>query len=143
MTSRVDDGHRRLIPRWRYTARTIIGFEHAGDPRVPVRNRPPLESIEPLLAAWRRAPSQTTAGDVLSAALVAGRRELALEPSDWLLRHDDGVPAELRRAAQWALAPPSCPPEDMASERRLDVGASRISLAMSRDGWIFRAPMLS
>jgi len=105
VTSRVDDGHRRLVPRWRYADRTIIGCEHAGDPRDRANPPPRVEAIEPLVTAWADAPSHASATDLVCAAIVLARPDLAVAASEWLLRPGSSVPRELQAAARTILLP--------------------------------------
>lgn len=100
MTSRVDDGHRRRVPRWRYSNRVIIGFEQSGDPRDGPKITPMFASIDPIVLAWRIEASYESATDLLSAAVVAARPELAVAPSEWLLSRSFSIPADVKETAQ-------------------------------------------
>lgn len=123
MTSRLDDGHRRLVPRWRYTARTIVGFEHAGDPQLARRVYAAPEPVAPLVERWSDSMTLATASDAICAAIVAGDARLVQAPCEWLIGQRD-VPPELLRAATRIVSPQANEPASLAAANDLD--SSRI-----------------
>jgi tetratricopeptide (TPR) repeat protein len=134
VTSRVDDGHRRLVPRWRYSNRVIVGFEQSGDPRDGSRMRPMFASIDPIVLAWRIEPSYVSASDLLSAAVVAARPELAVAPSEWLLSRGFSIPADVKETAQRILTPADLELPERLPEQPLEVGTqdARAVIALNR-----------
>ncbi len=134
MTSRVDDGHRRLVPRWRYSKRTIMGFEHAGDPREKPKSQSQFAPIAPLAHAWQQEPSYVTATDLLSAAVVLARPELGVAPSEWLLSRSYRIPTDVRDTARRILSPRDLQLAERLPEQRLEVGPqdARAIIAINR-----------
>jgi tetratricopeptide (TPR) repeat protein len=138
VTSRVDDGHRRLVPRWRYSNRVIVGYEHAGDPRDKPKIRPTFASIENLELAWRRDPSYTSATDLLSAAAVTSRLELGKAPSEWLLSRSFRIPADVSETARKILAPTDISTPSRPAEVGIEAGTrdARAIIALNRKSLI-------
>ena len=134
MTSRVDDGHRRLVPRWRYSSRVIAGFEHAGDPRDKSKFKPAFASIDPVEIAWQRDPSYVSATDLLSAAVVMARPDLAVAPSEWLLSRQFRIPTDVMNTARSVLTPSNPGLSERLPEQRLEVGPqdARAIIALNR-----------
>jgi tetratricopeptide (TPR) repeat protein len=122
VTSRVDDGHRRLVPRWRYSNRTIVGYEHAGDPRDKSTRAPKFAPIEPVAHAWQQEQTYVSAVDLVSAAVVLAQPELAVAPSEWLLSRSHKIPADVRNTAGKILRPSNSLLAERLPEQNLQVG---------------------
>jgi hypothetical protein len=103
MTARSDDGQRNLVPRWRYTTRTPITGEHAGDPGlplVPAANRLYLAMAE---ALWRTSPSMEHAVELISCACASGKPLIAGSAAAWLRSSRIRIPEQLSSAIDWIL----------------------------------------
>lgn len=105
------------------TARTIVGFEHAGDPRLARRVYAAPEPVAPLVERWSDSKTLATASDAICAAIVAGDARLVRAPCEWLIGQRD-VPPELLRAATRIVSPQANEPASLASANDLD--SSRI-----------------
>jgi hypothetical protein len=134
VTSQVDDGHRRLVPRWRYSNRTILGFEHRGDPRDRSTRAPKLVPIQPLNQAWQASKTYVTATDLMCAAVALAQPELARAPSEWLLSGGRQIPAAVRTIAHSILEPDVSVTQRGDAGHKLNLGAqdAQIVIALNR-----------
>jgi tetratricopeptide (TPR) repeat protein len=122
VTSRADDGHRRLIPRWRYTSQAVIGFEHSGDPREGSSARLRVQPLDGLVQQWQRDQTIESATELICASVVSLNFSDAIACAEWVLAKRETVPTEVVRAAQHIcehLAPVSALSE---SQHKLDSG---------------------
>ena len=103
MTTRADDGHRRLVPRWRYSGRTILGREHEGDPKAKRRSAPVASNITALHQEWQRAHDSQSARELVLAAVVEERADLAREAAEQILANPRETAREVIGAARFVL----------------------------------------
>jgi hypothetical protein len=83
MAARSDDGHRNMVPRWRYTGRTPFNAERVGCPQ-PRKINAPSADLSAAEALWRTDPCLVHAVELISSACASGRPLLALESAAWL-----------------------------------------------------------
>jgi hypothetical protein len=103
VTTRVDDGHRRLVPRWRYSKTTILGREHEGDPNT-LREAPRLFSrINELQDEWNKSRNMIAAREFVAAAVVDSHPEVARDAAHYLLTNEDPRAIELIGSARFVL----------------------------------------
>ena len=131
MPHQLDDRKRLIVPRWRpFRVAARLGSINAGkgQPRpVPVV---PGE-VEKVRADWERGGTPGHAADLVDAALLAGRPEIAMDAAEFLLTADLGQVS--RSVARAVLAREevnsSDPPEIDALERHGRIAAAKRSLA--------------
>lgn len=103
MAARSDDGQRNLVPRWRYTGRTPLTGEHAGDPSLPLVPAGTTLYLAMAEALWRTAPSIEHAIDLVSCACACGKPLLARPAAAWLRSRRTHLPDQLNSAVDWIL----------------------------------------
>ncbi len=109
MAARSDDGHRNMVPRWRYTGRTPFNAEHAGATRHGKINPQAGADLSVAEALWRTEPSFVHAVELISCACAAGRPLLSRDSAAWLRAANIRVPKALNSMIDWILkgAPPN------------------------------------
>jgi tetratricopeptide (TPR) repeat protein len=112
----------------------IAGFEHAGDSRDRSAPRPNFEPIEPLEHAWKSNKSYVTATDLLNAAVVMARPELAVTPSEWLLSRNHKIPIDVKETARRILTPTDFLATERLTGKNLEIGVqvARTVIASNR-----------
>ena len=87
-----------------------------------------------MVLAWRIEPSYESATDLISAAVVAARSELAVAPSEWLLSRSFSIPADVKETAQRILTPADLELPERLPEQPLEVGTqdARAVIALNR-----------
>ncbi len=96
---------RRVVPRWR-DSKIVRGV--AEDIPIPSRFPPRVAarskaSLDKKLEIWRSDPSIGMAADVVGAAFLSGRFDLAKDAAKYLLESGSAIPRELASLAQLIL----------------------------------------
>jgi tetratricopeptide (TPR) repeat protein len=97
------------VPRWRYTGRTPLTAEHAGDPNRASANVGANFSLSIAEALWRTSPSLVHAVDLIAYACASGRPLVSQTGATWLRASKIRLPAALNSSIDWILkgAPPN------------------------------------
>jgi tetratricopeptide (TPR) repeat protein len=104
MSLSLDDSQRRMIPRWRDSSTTVTTGEFVPlyvESDVAKHNQSDEEFLEAKIRDWQENKSCVFASDLVGAALVLGRHEVARDAANFLLANsnESSQPAvELARA---------------------------------------------
>lgn len=98
-----DNGQRRLVPRWRYSRHTILGYEHEGDPRGSRQRIASISNLKVFQNDWERTRSLIAARDFVTAAVVDAHPEVARGAAAQLLASPKSHSAEVLGCARFVL----------------------------------------
>lgn len=112
MAQRVDDSHRRVVPRW-WSVPVASSLGQLGT--VIATQEPSLPSPEPgeldeLRRDWERYPSAVYAASLIDAALAFDQHAIAADAAEWVIRNG-GVSDVSLRLAKVLLSTDLRPPE--------------------------------
>ena len=133
MPQNIEDPRRQVVPRWRpFRVAAHLGL--LGDPG-PGKERlePSPGEIEELEAEWHRHRSPSHAANLIDAAIVLNRPEIATEAARFLLSNplDDSSQSDLARFILGEVIGPepvATPPDLAPQERHRRIAAARRSL---------------
>jgi Flp pilus assembly protein TadD len=143
MSSWLQDGDRRVIPRWRDSFTAVLSGEALSATSGSIVAAPDGFFAEKL-ESWQRNRTLGHAADVLSSAIVLGRRAELPDAAAFILENAELAPVPLVQAARVALgdsAGPSAelPPDLDVENIQLEIARIRSRLRLEpRDpvGWV-------
>ena len=94
------DPKRRVVPRWRDFQTTVSTGELDGSAALTLRAIDPVGFFEEKLTLWTQEPSPESASELISAVLVTGKREGAVEAAHMLIRSQEDLPRAALRVAE-------------------------------------------
>ena len=123
MTEHVDDRKRQVVPRWRpfQISATLGQLDASTNRRLAQPLEPAPGEIEGLQGDWARSQTPFHAANLVDAALILGRSEVAEEAAEWLVEHG-GISDVSVRLAQQVLSPSAVvdpgDPQELTRENR-------------------------
>jgi tetratricopeptide (TPR) repeat protein len=102
----LEDKNRNTIPRWR-DSQTTISLGELYSLRPAKKTAPPYDTLRQLLQEWKLNLKPWHASDLMGAALVLGKTDLAVDAAEFVLAHGSDCPAATLALALKILSPGS------------------------------------
>lgn len=112
----LEDKDRKTIPRWR-ESQTAISLGGLDSLRPAKKTAPSYDTLRELLQEWKLNQKPWHASDLMGAALVLGKTDLAVDAAEFVFAHGSDCPAATLAMALKILSPGSGPTPEGALHR--------------------------